>query len=131
MAYENEMIAPTNHVRTEPELNLRAPKKPQKMHIWPGTLIVGAVYDQESVAKGTRYKVVGIAAEAVKLDQVNDKDDECGKAFELSHEQVGKSFFPSCCHLRSEPSEDHLWTFASFTGGTQNDDVAQVHRRFG
>ena len=42
-----------------------------------------------------RYKVLDIAAETVKLDKINDKDEECGKAFDLSREQVGKKLLLS------------------------------------
>ena len=60
------------------------------MRVWPGIVLVGAVTDKTCIKNGTRYKVIDIAGKTVKLDQINDKDEEFGKAFELTQEEVGE-----------------------------------------
>ena len=92
--YMNKM-APANHVTIEPKINLRAAKTAQKMRVWPGIVLVGAVTDNKCIKNGTRYKVIDIAGETVKLDQINDKDEEFGKAFELTQEEVGEKLLLS------------------------------------
>ena len=82
------MIKPTGNFK-------RAAKTPQNMRIWPGIVLMGAATDKDNVKNSTRYKVLEISSSSVKLDQINDKDEEFGKPFELTHQAVGEKLLLS------------------------------------
>ena len=93
--YVNKMLAPDDHVMIKPTGNFkRAAKTPQNMRIWPGIILMGAATDKTNVKNGTRYKVLEISS-SVKLDQINDKDHEFGKPFELTQQAVGEKLLLS------------------------------------
>jgi hypothetical protein len=94
--YVNKRLAPTDHVMIKPTGNFkRAAKTPQNMRIWPGIVLMGAATDKDNVKNSTRYKVLEISSSSVKVDQINDKDEEFGKPFELTHEAVGEKLLLS------------------------------------
>jgi hypothetical protein len=93
--YVNQKIAPADHVMIKPTGNFkRAAKTPQNMRIWPGIVLIAAATDKDNVKNGTRYKVLEISS-SVKLDQINDKDHEFGKPFELTQQAVGEKLLLS------------------------------------
>ena len=65
------------------------------MRVWKGIVLVGAVTDNKGVKNGTRYKIIDMVGKAVKLDQINDEDEEFGKAFEMTQQEVGEKLLLS------------------------------------
>ena len=65
------------------------------MRIWKGIVLIGATTDKKCIKNGTRYKVIDIASETVNLDQINDRGEEFGKAFEMTPEEVGEKLLLS------------------------------------
>ena len=88
-------MKPIDYLIIKPTINLQAAKAAQKMLMWKGIVLIGATADKKCIKNGTRYKVIDIAGETVKLDQINDKDEQFGKVFELSPEEVGEKLLLS------------------------------------
>jgi len=79
----------------KPNINLRAAKTAQKMLIWKGIVLMGATTDKKCMKNGTRYKVIDIASRTVKLDQISDRDEDVGEAFEMAAEDFGEKLLLS------------------------------------
>ena len=88
-------MKPSGYLIIEPTINLRATKTAQKMRIWKGIVLIGATTDKKCIKNGTRYEVTDIASGIIKLDQINDRDEEFGKAFEMVPEEVGEKLLLS------------------------------------
>ena len=68
-------------------------KTAQKMNIWKGIVLIGATTDKKCIKNGTRYKIIDIVQDVISLYQINDKDEQQGDTFTMTHKMLAKS----CC----------------------------------